>query len=73
MPRRSKSSTTALGMSEDRLETAFNDGIGLSNVSERLRVIYGARSTLRLTSVIGRGTTARFEIPDIVSEERVSA
>ncbi len=62
-----------LGMSEDRLETAFNDGIGLSNVSERLRVIYGARSTLRLSSVIGRGTTARFEIPDIVSEERASA
>ena len=62
-----------LGMSEDRLETAFNDGIGLSNVSERLRVIYGARSTLRLSSVIGRGTTARFEIPDMVAEERVSA
>jgi len=62
-----------LGMSEERLETAFNDGIGLSNVSERLRVIYGARSTLRLTSIIGRGTTARFEIPDIVSEERASA
>ena len=62
-----------LGMSEERLETAFNDGIGLSNVSERLRVIYGARSTLRLSSVIGRGTTVRFEIPDIVSEERASA
>ena len=62
-----------LGMSDDRLETAFNDGIGLSNVSERLRVIYGARGTLRLSSVIGRGTTARFEIPDIVSEERASA
>ncbi len=29
-------------MSDERLETAFNDGIGLSNVSERLRVIYGA-------------------------------
>ena len=62
-----------LGMSEERLETAFNDGIGLSNVSERLRVIYGARSTLRLSSIIGRGTTVRFEIPDIVSEERASA
>ena len=60
-------------MSEERLETAFNDGIGLSNVSERLRVIYGARSTLRLASTIGRGTTVRFEIPDIVAEERASA
>ena len=62
-----------LGMSEERLETAFNDGIGLSNVSERLRVIYCARSTLRLASTIGRGTTVRFEIPDIVAEERASA
>ena len=62
-----------LGMSDERLETAFNDGIGLSNVSERLRVIYGARSTLRLMSQIGRGTSVRFEIPDIVAEERASA
>lgn len=66
-------SDDGLGMSEERLETAFNDGIGLHNVSERLRVIYGARSTLRLSSTIGRGTSARFEIPDIISEERASA
>ncbi len=66
-------SDDGLGMSDERLETAFNDGIGLSNVSERLRVIYGARGTLRLLSQIGRGTTVRFEIPDIVAEERASA
>jgi two-component system LytT family sensor kinase len=61
-----------LGMSEERRETAFSDGIGLSNVSERLRVIYGARTTLQLASVIGRGTTVAFEIPD-AAEERASA
>jgi sensor histidine kinase YesM len=61
-----------LGMSDERRETAFSDGIGLSNVSERLRVIYGARSTLQLTSVIGQGTAVAFEIPDI-AEERASA
>jgi two-component system LytT family sensor kinase len=61
-----------LGMSDERRETAFSDGIGLSNVSERLRVIYGARSTLQLASVIGKGTTVAFEIPD-ATEERVSA
>jgi two-component system LytT family sensor kinase len=61
-----------LGMSDERLETAFSDGIGLSNVSERLRVIYGARTTLQLASVIGKGTTVAFEIPD-ASEERASA
>ena len=60
-------------MSEERLETAFNDGIGLSNVNERLRVIYGARSTLRLSSIIGRGTTVRSRSPTSSSEERASA
>ena len=62
-----------LGMSEERLETAFTHGIGLSNVSERLRVIYGSRSSLQLLSQIGRGTTVRFEVPDIITEERASA
>jgi two-component system LytT family sensor kinase len=61
-----------LGMSDERRETAFNDGIGLSNVSERLRVIYGARSTLQLSSIIGKGTIVAFEIPD-ATEERASA
>jgi two-component system, LytTR family, sensor kinase len=66
-------SDDGLGMSEDRLETAFSDGIGLNNVNERLRVIYGARSSLRLSSTIGRGTTVQLEIPDGVAEERASA
>ncbi len=67
-------SDDGLGMSETRLETAMHDGIGLNNVSERLRVIYGARATLHLTSQVGRGTAVRFEIPDImVVEERASA
>ena len=66
-------SDDGLGMSEDRLDTAFSDGIGLSNVNERLRVIYGARSSLKLSSTIGRGTTVQLEIPDGVAEERASA
>src|SRR5229473_5201000 len=31
-----------VGMTEERLEQAFGGGIGLSNVNERLRTIYGA-------------------------------
>ena len=31
-----------LGMTEERLEHALGGGIGLSNVNERLRTIYGA-------------------------------
>ncbi len=48
-------------------------GIGLRNVNERLRVIYGAGYQLRLTSTQGQGTSVRIEIPEIVVPERASA
>ena len=62
-----------LGMTEDRLNTALSDGIGLSNVNERLSVIYGAAYRVRITSVPNLGTIIRLEIPDMVSAERITA
>src|SRR6476646_6831055 len=62
-----------LGMSEDRLEHALGGGIGLSNVNERLRTIYGANCTLKLTSEPGRGTSVSVEIPELTIPERVIA
>src|SRR5262245_1769458 len=38
-----------LGISEERLTHALSSGIGLSNVHERLRVLYGASGRLALT------------------------
>ena len=61
------------GMSEERLASAFSGGIGLSNVNERLRTIYGASYQLKLTSGPGQGTCARVEIPEVVIPERVTA
>src|SRR5438128_1541186 len=61
------------GMTEDRLEKAMGGGIGLSNVNERLRTIYGAHYHLRLTSVPGQGTCASVEIPELGLPERVTA
>jgi two-component system LytT family sensor kinase len=60
-----------LGMSDERLDQLFSageedgSGIGLRNVGERLRVIYGDQAGVRLTSEPGRGTVARLEIPDL--------
>ena len=48
-------------------------GIGLRNVNERLRVIYGANYRLQLESVPGQGTRARIEIPEAVITERITA
>jgi two-component system LytT family sensor kinase len=62
-----------LGMTEDRLENALGGGIGLSNVNERLRTIYGANCTLKLTSIPGAGTCASVEIPEMIVPERVIA
>ena len=62
-----------LGMTEDRLERASSGGIGLSNVNERLRTIYGVNYQVRLTSVRGQGTMANLEIPEMTVPERVTA
>jgi sensor histidine kinase YesM len=60
-------------MTEERLKQALEGGIGLSNVNERLRTIYGASCTLKLTSVTGRGTSVSVEIPDLTVPERIPA
>ncbi len=62
-----------LGMTEERLQQAFGEGIGLSNVNERLRTIYGAACQVRLKSIPGEGTWANVEIPEIAVPERVTA
>jgi two-component system LytT family sensor kinase len=62
-----------LGIDTGRMEGAIGGGIGLSNVNERLKVIYGANYRLKLSSVPGQGTCARVEIPELVVPERVTA
>ena len=62
-----------LGISEERLDHAMLGGIGLRNVNERLRVIYGANYAVRLRSVPGQGTCASLEIPELVVPDRIMA
>jgi two-component system LytT family sensor kinase len=62
-----------LGMTEERLAHALGGGIGLSNVNERLRTIYGAHYELKLKSVPGAGTSVSIEIPEPAIPERVIA
>jgi two-component system, LytTR family, sensor kinase len=56
-----------------RLEQPMSSGIGLANVRERLRVIYGASYQLTLTSEPGKGTIARIEIPELMVAEPITA
>jgi two-component system LytT family sensor kinase len=62
-----------LGMVTDGLELGRSGGIGLRNVDERLRVIYGANYQLQISSVPGEGTCARIEIPELAAPQPVSA
>jgi sensor histidine kinase YesM len=62
-----------LGISDERLNRTMVSGIGLRNVNERLRVIYGANYSVKLRSEPGKGTCARIEIPELVVSERISA
>jgi two-component system, LytTR family, sensor kinase len=62
-----------LGMTEERLGVALGGGIGLSNVNERLRTIYGAYYQLKLKSVPGQGTSVTLQIPELAIPERVTA
>jgi two-component system, LytTR family, sensor kinase len=62
-----------LGISDDRLSHALSSGIGLTNVNERLRVLYGATGRLTITGSPGKGAMARVEIPLLATDERITA
>jgi two-component system LytT family sensor kinase len=57
-------SDNGAGMTPDRLAEVMGAGIGLRNVDERLRVVYGRGAGLSLRSTPGEGTNARLDIPD---------
>ena len=61
------------GMTTTQLGNGRSDGIGLRNVDERLRVIYGENHHLKLESTPGEGTCARIEIPVSDVPQRASA
>ena len=59
-----------VGLADQRLDTSKARGIGLHNVNERLRVIYGAEFQMKLIHVPGDGTVARIQIPETLMMER---
>jgi two-component system LytT family sensor kinase len=62
-----------MGFLMERLDQPMSSGIGLANVRERLRVIYGASCQLALASEPGKGTRARIEIPEMITPARIPA
>ena len=62
-----------IGIPEDRLPQVYADGIGISNVHERLRVLYGGDFRMEITSREGQGTLIRIEVPELVTALRTAA
>ena len=57
-----------VGIPPDRMPQIYVEGIGISNVHERLRVLYAADFRMDIQSREGQGTRIRIEVPELVSE-----
>jgi two-component system LytT family sensor kinase len=60
-----------VGIPEEKRHEVFESGIGISNVRERLKVLYGDESSFKIESQPGKGTVIRVEIPELVTPESV--
>ncbi len=54
-----------VGIPSEKLPEVYEDGIGLSNVNERMKVLYGADYSFRIQSRPGEGTEVEIELPDL--------
>jgi len=58
-----------LGISPERLAEVYGGGIGISNVHERLRLLYGDQFKMDIRSQEGQGTEIHIEIPALATAE----
>src|SRR5271154_6873032 len=58
-----------VGISPERLVEVYGGGIGISNVHERLRLLYGDQFKMDIRSQEGQGTQIHIEIPELVTSE----
>ena len=54
-----------VGIEQAKLDALFESGIGVSNVNERLRVLFGVGYRMAVDSAPGKGTTTLIEIPEL--------
>ena len=54
-----------VGIPEEKLENLLEQGIGVSNVNERLKVLFGNEYRMWVDSAAGRGTKIEIEIPEL--------
>ncbi len=57
-----------VGISDEKMPHVYVEGIGLSNVRERLRVLYGDDFRLDIQSHEGQGTIIHIDVPELVPD-----
>jgi two-component system LytT family sensor kinase len=57
-----------VGISERRQTEVYGSGIGISNVQERLKVVYGQDFVMKIDSHPGKGTCIHIEIPELLTK-----
>jgi two-component system LytT family sensor kinase len=58
-----------VGIPDEKRYDVYDSGIGISNIRERLKVLYGQEFVFEIDSKPGKGTVIRFEIPEIKATE----
>ncbi len=54
-----------VGIPEEKLATVLDQGIGVSNVHERLKVLFGNEYRMWIESEPGQGTRVQIEVPEL--------
>ena len=62
-------SDNGMGIPSERLAGVYGGGIGISNVHERLRLLYGDQFKMDIRSQEGQGTQIHIEIPELATAE----
>jgi two-component system, LytTR family, sensor kinase len=62
-----------IGIPAERRAEILESGIGLSNVHERLQVLYTREFSFTVESVPGKGTSVRLEIPEVMGPDAGSS
>jgi two-component system LytT family sensor kinase len=53
------------GIPEEKIGWIYDEGVGLNNVKERVKMLYGEDFHFRVTSKYGQGTRVEIELPDL--------
>jgi two-component system LytT family sensor kinase len=57
-----------IGIPESKLGTLLDHGIGVNNVYERLKVLFGSEYRMWIDSQPGRGTRVEIEVPELYTD-----